>query len=165
MLISPIDRNKESEPEKHVSKIKSPYWTLPANGGLGSPQGMGPARSSEGIILRVRDTRLNERRKTPSPMEPPDRERRLRDNRHDGSRVNTLTHHVLVIALERKSGVPDPWKAGDRVSVVAKSITTSPQSQDDVALSTDAKTNRTSLLTKDDEDYVVHLSGNSPTDL
>ena len=161
MLIAPIDHNKEPDPEKHVSKIKSPYWMLPTNGGLGSPQGAKTSHSCEGTILRVRDTRLMERRKKHSPPELLEQERRVKANRKSDSRWNTVSHHVLVIALERKAGEPEPWKTGDRVSVSLKpsSTTDLPQTP------TDIQKDKSPLLTKDDEDYVVHLSGNSPTDL
>ena len=123
MLIAPIDRNKEPEPDKQINRINSPYWTLPANGGLGSPQTVSPAHSSEGIILRVRDTRMLERRVAPSAFL--ESERRPRDNRKNDSRWNNVSHHVLVIAIERKAG--ESWKTGDRVSVVPKTRTATPK--------------------------------------
>jgi hypothetical protein len=162
MLIAPIDHNREPEPEKHVSKIKSPYWTLPTNGELGSSQSVSPSHSSEGIILRVRDTRLMERRKNSSPPELLERERRIRNNRQNDSRWNTESHHVLVIALERKAGAPDSWKAGDRVSVVPKSQTASPQPHENLASSADTQKNQPPLLIKDEGDYVLHLSKSYP---
>lgn len=158
MLISPIDRNNESESEKQVSRINSPYWTLPANGGLGSPQTARSLHSSEGIILRARDTRLKERRKNPSSFEIVKQERRQRNNRKHDPRWNSASHHILVIALERKAGDPELWKAGDRVSVVPKKgktvtpLPTVPNIQE----------NKIPLLTKDSEDYVVHLSHSYP---
>jgi hypothetical protein len=157
MLISPIDRNNESELEKQVSRINSPYWTLPINGGLGSPSTKSP-HTSEGIILRARDTRLKERRKNPSSFENVKQERRQRNNRKHDPRWNSASHHILVIALERKAGAPELWKAGDRVSVVSKTgrtatlIPTVPNTQKD----------KLPLLTKDSEDYVVHLSHSYP---
>jgi hypothetical protein len=159
MLISPIDRNNEPELEKQVSRINSPYWTLPVNGGLGSPIARSP-HTSEGIILRARDTRLKERRKNPSSFENVKQERRQRNNRKHDPRWNSASHHILVIALERKAGEPDSWKAGDRVSVVSKTgrtvtpIPTAPNTQKD----------KPPLLTKDSEDYVVHLSTSSPSE-
>ena len=158
MLIAPIDHNREPEPEKHVSKIKSPYWTLPTNGGLGAPQLTGTPHNSEGIILRVRDTRLMERRKNLPPPKSLERERRIKANRKSDSRWNAVSHHVLIIALERKAGEPEPWKTGDRVSVSLKpsSTTDLPQTP------TDIQKDKSPLLTKDDEDYVLHLSGKYP---
>ncbi len=158
MLISPIDRNNESESEKQVSRINSPYWTLPTNGGLGSPQSARLPHSSEGIVLRARDTRLKERRNSLSSFEIVKQERRQRNNRKHDPRWNSASHHILVIALERKAGEPELWKAGDRVSVVPKTgktvapIPTAPNPQK----------NKLPLLTKDSEDYVVHLSNSYP---
>ncbi|MBC8286822.1 MAG: hypothetical protein H8E42_05030 [Nitrospinae bacterium] len=158
MLIAPIDHNKEPDPDKHISRISSPYWTLPSNGGLGSPQNFNPSHSSQGIILRARDTRLMERRKHLSPPELPEQERRQRNNRKHDARWDTASHHILVIALERKAGEPSPWKAGDRVSVVPKTSTTTPHPQDN----TQPDTRKPPLLVKDEGDYVLHLSKDYP---
>lgn len=156
MLISPIDRNKEPEPEKHISRINSPYWTLPSNAGQGTSQNFNPSHSSEGVILRVRDTRLMERRKHHSPPELPEQERRQRNNRKHAEDPDN--HHILVIALERKAGEPDPWKAGDRVSVVYKPRTTTTNQQSNAQ----PDTRKPPLLTKDEGDYVLHLSKDYP---
>lgn len=155
MLISPIDRNKEPEPEKHISKINSPYWTLPSNVGQGTSQKFNPSHSSEGVILRVRDTRLMERRKHHSPPELPEQERRKRNNRKHAEDPDN--HHILVIALERKAGEPDPWKAGDRVSVVSKPPATKSPPQSNAQ----PEAGKPPLLTRDEEDYVLHLSKDS----
>jgi serine/threonine-protein kinase RIO1 len=59
-----------------------------------------------------------ERRKT--SHEVLEQERRIRDNRNNDSRWNIKNHHILVIALERNVGKPEPWKAGDNVLVLPK---------------------------------------------
>jgi hypothetical protein len=159
MLIAPIDHNREPEPEKHVSKIKSPYWTLPTNGGPAFSQNARSSHSSEGIILRVRDTRLAERRKNSPGFAG--QERRTKANRKSDSRWNTVSHHVLVIALERKAGEPEPWKTGDRVSVVPKSQSPSPNPNDTMQ-QPGTQEDKTPLLIKDEEDYVLHLSKDYP---
>jgi hypothetical protein len=156
MLISPIDRNKEPEPEKHISRINSPYWTMPSSIGPSTSQKYNPSHSGEGVILRVRDTRLMERRKQLSPPELPEQERRQRNNRKHAEDPDN--HHILVIALDRKAGEPDPWKAGDRVSVVFKPQSPAPTTQDNAP----PETNKSPLLTKDEGDYVLHLSKDSP---
>lgn len=163
MLISPIDRNKEPDPEKQVSRINSPYWTLPINGGLGSPRRVKTTHSSEGIILRVRDTRLGERRKI--ILKNLELERRKSENRKHDFRWNADSHHILVIAIERKPGEPEVWENGDRVTVVPKTFASLPRPQENVPPVAEAQEDKFSLLTKDDEDYVVHLSGKSPTDI
>ncbi len=155
MLSAPIDHNREPEPEKHVSKIRSPYWVLPANGGLGTAKDSRPPHVSEGIILRVRDTRLMERRKMPASTEHVERERRTRDTRKSNSPWDTTHHHILVIALERKAGEPELWKAGDRVSLVPKNQVNAPPPPD-------IKTSKPPLLIKDEGDYVLHLSTHYP---
>ncbi len=163
MLISPIDRNKEPDPEKQVSRINSPYWTLPINGGLGTPRRGKVPHPSEGIILRVRDTRLRERRKISSKKL--ELERRKSENRKHDSRWNSNSHHILVIAIERQPGEPEFWKNGDRVTVVPKTLAPLPRPQENIHLVDGTQENQFSLLTTDDEDYVVHLSGKSPTDI
>ena len=162
MLIAPIDHNREPEPEKHVSKIKSPYWTLPTNGGLGAPQLTGTPHNSEGIILRVRDTRLMERRKNLPPPKSLERERRIKANRKSDSRWNAVSHYVLIIALERKAGEPEPWKTGDRVSVIPKPQTATPT--DTVHPPDTSEKSKPPLLIKDEGDYVLHLSTHYPTE-
>lgn len=157
MLSAPIDRNKEPDPEKHISRINSPYWTMPSSGGLPTPQSVSPSHTSEGVILRVRDTRLMERRKIPAT---PEHERRQRDNRQHDARWSPSSHHIVIIALERKAGESDPWKTGDRVTVVPKfhAAPPKPQPQPD--------TGKPPLPTKDEGDdegdYVLHLSKDSP---
>ena len=164
MLISPIDRNDETGPEKQISRINSPYWTLPTGVGLGSsPQSTHLSHSSEGMILRVRDTRLSERRKIASQFSQ--QERRKSENRKHDSRWNSESHHILVIAIERKQGELDLWKNGDRVTVVPKIQTPLTRPQEGEQPTAENQKNRFPLLTKDDEDYVVHLSGKSPTDI
>ena len=66
----------------------------------------------------------------------------------------------IVIALDRKAGEPDPWKAGDRVSVVSKPRTPPPIVQDNAQ----PKTKKAPLLTKDEGDYVLHLSKDYPSE-
>ncbi|MBT5472261.1 MAG: hypothetical protein HOK41_16780 [Nitrospina sp.] len=164
MLISPIDRNNESESEKQVSRINSPFWTLPTGvGGLGPPQSIRTSHSSEGIVLRARDTRLMERRKLAAVIVEP--ERRKMENRKHDSRWNPASHHILVIAIERKAGEPEQWKAGDRVSIVPKTRTGLARPQEDKHSPAETQKNRFPLLSTDDEDYVVHLSGKSPKDI
>ena len=163
MLISPIDRNKEPDPEKKINRINSPYWTLPINGGLGSPRRVKTPHSSEGMILRVRDTRLMERRK--DLLKNLELDRRKSENRKHDFRWNSDSHHILVIAIERKLGEPEFWKNGDRVNVVPKTLAPLPRPHENVRPITGTQENQFSLLTKDDEDYVVHLSGKSPTDI
>lgn len=157
MQISPLDRNNESGPEKQVSRINSPYWTLPINGGLGRPQRSHSPQSTEGVVLRVRDTRMRERRKNFSKFR--EIERRQGENRKHDTRWNTESHHILVIAIERKAGEPELWKNGDRVSVVPVARTPLQRPQENILSSDDIEINKSPLLIKDDENYVVHLSG------
>ncbi|MEK9629454.1 MAG: hypothetical protein VW455_10590 [Nitrospinota bacterium] len=157
MHISPIDRNKGTEPEKQISRINSPYWTLPLSGGLGPVPNSSSSHSSEGVILRVRDTRLRERRESYSPSVQ--QERRVRDNRKLEFRGNT--HHILVIAIERKVGESEPWKAGDRVSVVSKTRKLE-KPQEKTKSSAETQGQKPPLLVKDEADYVLHLSKSYP---
>jgi hypothetical protein len=164
MLISPIDRNDETGPEKQISRINSPYWTLPTGVGLGSsPKSTHLSHSSEGMILRVRDTRLSERRKISSQFLQ--LERRISENRKHDSRWNPDSHHILVIAIERQPGQPDLWRNGDRVTVVPQIQTPLTRPQEGGQPTAENQKNRFPLLTKDNEDYVVHLSGKSPRDI
>ncbi len=119
MLIPPIDRNDETGLEKQISRINFPYWTLPTDVGLGSsPESTRLSHSSEGMVLRLRDTRLMERRKVASQFLQP--ERRKSENRKYDSRWNPDCHHILVIAIVRQPGQPDLWWNGERVMVVPK---------------------------------------------
>ena len=53
MLISLIDRNDETGSEKQISRINSPYWTLPTGVELGSsPKSNHLSHSSKGMFLR-----------------------------------------------------------------------------------------------------------------
>ena len=85
MLISLIDRNDETGPEKQISRINSPYWTLPTGVELGSsPKSNHLSHSSKGMTLRLRDTQFTERRKIATQFLQP--ERRKSENRKHDSR-------------------------------------------------------------------------------
>ena len=85
MLISLIDRNDETGPEKQISRINSPYWTLPTGVDFGSsPKSNHFSHSSKGMILRLRDTQFTERRKIATQFLQP--ERRKSENRKHHSR-------------------------------------------------------------------------------
>ena len=117
MLISLIDRNDETGPEKQISRINSPYWTLPTGVELGSsPNSNHLSHSNKSMILRLRDTRFTERRKTTTQFLQPER-RKSKNRKHD-SKWNSDSHHILDIAIERKQGELDLCKNGDRVEVV-----------------------------------------------
>jgi len=109
------------------------------------------------------DTRFTERRKIATQFLQP--ERRKSENRKHDSRWNPDSHHILVIAIERKQGELDLWKNGDRVTVIPKTQTPLIRPQEGGQSTAENQKNRFPLLTKDDEDYVVHLSGKSPTDI
>ena len=117
MIISSIDRNKETKREELINKISSPCSILPTiSRKIELYQNFRKSKISKGTILRFRDSRLMERRKT--SHEVLEQERRIRDNRNNDSRWNTMSHHILVIALERKVGEPETWKAGDNILVL-----------------------------------------------
>jgi hypothetical protein len=111
----------------------------------------------------VRDTRLRERRK--NHLKNVELERRKSENRKHDFRWNSDSHHILVIAIERQPGEPEFWKNGDRVNVVPITLGPLPRPQENVSAVAEEQEKQFSLLTKDDEDYVVHLSGKSPTDI
>ena len=159
MLISTIDRNKESKPIKLISRISSSYSIPPTtNQGLSAFQYLCIPHTSEGTILRYSDTRLIERRKNSNAVLKQDR--RIRDNRSNDSRWNTMSHHILVIALERKAGKPEPWKAGDHVLVIP-SIKKNKNSKANI---NPIQKGKPALLSKDEEDYVLHLKDFSVTE-
>ena len=119
MIISSIDRNKETKREELINKISSPCSILPTiSRKIELYQNFRKSKISKGTILRFRDARLMERRKTSHAVLK--QERRIRDNRNNDSRWNIKNHHILVIALERNVGKPGPWKAGDNVLVLPK---------------------------------------------
>jgi len=119
LIISSIDRNKETKREELINKISSPCSILPTiSRKIELYQNFRKSKISKGTILRFRDSRLMERRKT--SHEVLEQERRIRDNRNNDSRWNIKNHHILVIALERNVGKPEPWKAGDNVLVLPK---------------------------------------------
>jgi len=119
LLISSIDRNKETMREDFISRISSSCSIPPTTSQkLELFQSFSTSHISKGTILRFRDARLMERRKTSHAVLK--QERRIRDNRNNDSRWNTMSHHILVIALERKVGEPETWKAGDNILVLSE---------------------------------------------
>ena len=71
----------------------------------------------------------------------------------------------MAIAIERKQGELDLCINGDRVAVVPQIQAPLTRSQEGGQPTAENQKNKFSLLTKDDEDYVVYLSGKSPTDI
>ena len=119
MIISSIDRNKETKREELINKISSSCSILPTiSRKIELYQNFRKSNISKGTILRFRDSRLMERRKT--SHEVLEQERRIRDNRNNDSRWNIKSHHILVIALERNVGKQESWKAGDNLLVLPK---------------------------------------------
>ena len=85
MLISLIDRNDETGPEKQISRINSPYWNLLTGVEFVlSPKSNHLSHSSKGMTLRLRDTQFTERRKIATQFLQP--ERRKSENRKHDSR-------------------------------------------------------------------------------
>ena len=106
---------------------------------------------------------MTERRKIASKFLQP--ERRKSENRKHDSRWNSDSHYILVIAIERKQGELDLWKNGDRVMVFPPIQVALTRSQEGGQPTAENQKNKFSLLTKDDEDYVVYLSRKSPMDI
>lgn len=127
MLISPIDRNRSTRPEKQVSRVDSLHRVLSIGVDGESPQGGERMTSSisEGMVLRMREVRQEERRKTSPTPEPSQPERRMVIRRKKAPkkmdpRWNIESRHMLVIGLESKAGKQEFWKSGDSVTVISQ---------------------------------------------
>ncbi len=163
MLLAGIDRNKATEPEKQVSRIISPYWTLPIDRGKSFSPPSKQNHAEKGRVLRVGNRRMAERRKKVEDaayLQNND-DRRFLQKRKASPGWSPDTHDILVVAVERKPGQKNLWQEGDKFIIrsgemqeaVAPEKVTPPPIQ---------KPEKNPLLVKDDEndeDYVVHLSG------
>ena len=122
MLVSAIDRNKITDPEKYVERIISSSKSLPA---LRSDEPSGfslPPQKRKGIILRNGDRRSSDRRnKSPESLQSSpatnQKERRTQNNRAPHSKWNSKTHEIIIIAVEKDPAAPRKWNAGKEVVV------------------------------------------------
>jgi len=173
MLLAGVDHNKATEPEKQVSRILSPCWTMPIDRGKSFSPYPKTNHSEQGKVLRVGNRRMAERRKKIEDEtylhENP--ERRCFQNRKPYVGWSPDTHDILVIAVARKPGQQNPWKEGDNFVIRSGNNFNEGTTEKSVPQSSPTFTppDRIPSSVKDDEpesenseDYVVHLSSKPP---
>jgi len=169
MLLAGVDHNKATEPEKQVSRILSPFWTMPIDRGKSFPPDSKTDHAEKGKVLRVGNRRMAERRKKIEDEaflhENP--ERRFFPNRKPYLGWSPDTHDILVIAVARKPGQQNPWKAGDEFVIRSGSNLTEGRAEKSTPQNSapSAPPSLKSPVKDDDaegEDYVVHLSSKPP---
>jgi len=156
MLIAGIDRNKETEPEKQISRIISPYWTMPVDRELQNSTESKRNPTEIGKVLRVGNRRKMDRRANRGDESylKKNHNRRLVEKRKTYYGWSPETHDILVVAVEKKPG--QFWKEGDGFVIRSGKV---------IEVETEKKINpppedisKSPLLVKNDEDYVLHLS-------
>jgi len=149
MLSAPIDRNRENEPEKQVGRIVSSNWSLPLDKELLANQPSKRSKVKKGVVLRVGNRREQDRRF-------------YEGLEQSGPNWNPTTHDILIVAVEKERTEKDSLKVGERITVQREQKTLSENPFRRMYQPLDIEEKKSPLLVKDDEDYVLHLSGKSP---
>jgi hypothetical protein len=163
MLSAPIDRNKENEPEKQVGRIVSSNWALPLDRELLANRPSKKSKVKKGVVLRVGNRRKQDRRfyEGLDQSGSQDGNRRKDKNRFSSSLWNPVTHDILIVAVEKERSEKDVLKTGERITVQREQKTLSENPFRRMYQPPHIE-EKAPLLVKNDEDYVLHLSGKSP---
>ncbi len=164
MLSAPIDRNKENEPDKQVGRITSSNWTLPLEKELLPNQSSNKKKSKKGVVLRVGNKRKQDRRyyENIDQSDPQTDDRRKNNNRLSSPHWNPATHDILIVAVEKDKGEGDNLKVGEEITIQREQKKLSENPFRRMYQPAQVEEKKARLLVKNDEDYVVHLSGKSP---
>jgi hypothetical protein len=169
MLLAGVEHNKATEPEKQVSRILSPFWTMPIDRGKSFSPDPKTNHAEKGKVLRVGNHRTAERRKKIEDETYLDEnpERRFFPNRKPYIGWSPDTHDILVIAVARKPGQQNLWKEGDDFVIrsgnnLNEGVAEKSPPQGSPALTPPSQDNSSLVKGDEDEDYVVHLSSKSP---
>ncbi len=164
MLSAPIDRNKENEPEKQVGRIISSNWALPLEKELLPNQLPKKSKTKKGVVLRVGNRRKQDRRYYGGIAQNVSQggNRRKDKNRSTSALWNPVTHDILIVAVEKGNVEGDVLKVGDRITMYPEQKTLSVNPFRRMYQRPHIEEKKTPLLVKDDEDYVLHLSGKTP---
>ncbi len=164
MLSAPIDRNKENEPEKQVGRINFSNWTLPLDKEALISKSSNKPKSKKGVVLRVGNKRKQGRRVNEGVDQNAthDANQRKYNNRHSSSYWNPATHDILIVAVEKGRIGNDELKVGEKVTIQPEQRTLSESPFRRMYPTPNIEEKKAPLLVKNDEDYVLHLSGKSP---
>jgi hypothetical protein len=164
MLSAPIDRNKENEPEKQVGRINSTNWALPLDKEALISKSSNRPKSKKGVVLRVGNKRKQGRRGYDGIEQKTSQDvnQRKDNNRHSSSYWNPATHDIVIIAVEKDRTGNDEFKVGEKIIIQPEQRTLSESPFRRMYPSPDIEEKKAPLLVKNDEDYVLHLSGKSP---
>lgn len=164
MLSAPIDRNKENEPEKQVGRIVSSNWALPLDKELLANQPSNRPKAKKGVVLRIGNRREQDRRfyEGFDQSSSQDGNRRKDKNRLSSSLWNPATHDILIVAVEKERSDKDSLQVGERITIHREQKTLSENPFRRMYQPLNIEEKKSPLLVKDNEDYVLHLSGKSP---
>lgn len=164
MLSAPIDRNKENEPEKQVGRIVSSNWSLPLDKELLVNQPSNRSKAKKGVVLRVGNRREQDRRfyEGLDQSGQQNENRRKDKNRLSSSLWNPATHDILIVAVEKERSGKDSLRVGEKITIQHEQKTLSENPFRRMYQPLNIEEKKAPLLVKDDEDYVLHLSGKSP---
>jgi len=153
MLISDIERNKATDPEKQLERIILLSRAHPVSHDEEHRDLARQMAKKHGFMVRQAGRGNEDRRKNTSEDFPAEAERRYTGERRKESRWNQRNYELLVVAVEVDSTQPHSWMFGERVNLepVASETPESPTPPES------PPKNRPDQ----DGDYVVHLSGSS----
>ncbi len=160
MLIAGIDRNRPTEPERHIERVPSANQVEKVYHSKEYADYRRSQQKRKGVILRKGDKRKQERRQDFVELSNKDMERRQgKNNRRSFDEWDSNTHDLVLIALEKNSN-PD-WHEGDQVVLGQQLLHQAPADRN-FSPDTESEPEVDSSPQSDSEqDYVLHLSINS----
>ena len=160
MLIAGIDRNRPTEPERHIERVPSATQVEQAYHSKEYADYRRSQQKRKGVILRKGDKRKQERRQDFVELSHKNMERRKgKNNRRSFDEWDSNTHDLLLIALEKNSN-PDLHE-GDQVVLGQPLLRPAPGNRDISSKPGSEPEVDPSTQSDAEQDYVLHLSINS----
>ena len=158
MLISEIDRNRATEPEKQLERVSSSGRSLTVSGKEEHQPFERHLHGKRGVVLRRGGRRNGQRRRQYSARGVPhEADRRHRSERRMVSKWNPADYDNLVVAVRKYPHDQHVWKNGEEVRVdpvTSQAGTGSHPTQPNPT----RKESPASPEADSDKDFIVHLS-------
>ncbi len=158
MLISDIDRNRATEPDKQLERVSSSGRSLTVSGKEEHQPFERHLHGKRGVVLRRGGRRHGQRRRQYSAGGfPHEADRRHCSERRMVSRWNPADYDILVVAVRKYPNDQHVWKIGEEIRVdpvTSQAGTGNHPTQPNPT----RKESSASSEADSDKDYVVHLS-------
>lgn len=159
MLVTEIDRNLETAPEKQVERVVPSRAALSVSPHAEYSELAYHMNRKRGIVLHRGDRRRHDRRKGPVEHHPipVEHDRRRGGNRVVSSRWSSATHDIVILAVPKDSGYAPILKTGDEVYLEPVALSPSGSEQSAHRPSSPTKSSEGRRWNRD-QDYYVHLT-------